>query len=605
MVVPLPGVRGIVSRSAEGVASGERGRLFEAMVASVDSRGYAATRVNDLAELAGVSRGDFYAHFANKEDCFVALLEELIALAVERADPGEADVAERARRRFENFARAVAERPAAARVAFLDAYTAGPRARETMEEAFATLVLAVQARAAELPARSAMSPEMIGALVGSGIEIVRNRLRRGKEAELVELAGPLIDFLLSYRAPPRTLRLPTRPPSPAPEILAGDDRAERALRAFAVVVAERGYEETTIQEVVKCASMSPTTFYANFEGKRDALMAAIDSAGAQAVAALLPAFQQAPDWAAGMRAAYVALFDFMASRPAMAHLLLVDVYTVGPAALERRDRALRPLALILEEGQQMAPELPVFAVEAVTGAIYSLAYQRTREGGPQSLPALAPLCAYLTLAPVLGAEAACAAANGEEIPGAPRRAPEPRREQALILYTLFRLERPASAEEVARELELPTTVIEAHLRELLASRVVKQFMKDDSPPLYLMDMPVIHASEWAAMSRAQRKQICQQIGYMVLEDVTQAIRAKTFDRQPEYLVLSRFGGRVDDEAMREIRDLQIAAFEGTEALVKRAEERLRDKDEEGYPIRSVQAVFEMPSESGGKREDSF
>jgi AcrR family transcriptional regulator len=35
-------------------------------------RGYAATRVSDVLERTGISRRTFYAHFANREECFFA-----------------------------------------------------------------------------------------------------------------------------------------------------------------------------------------------------------------------------------------------------------------------------------------------------------------------------------------------------------------------------------------------------------------------------------------------------------------------------------------------------------------------------------------------------
>jgi AcrR family transcriptional regulator len=63
----------------EDVARNQRGRLFGAMVASVAQRGYAATRLSDLAELSGVSLNSFYGLFADKEACFAAASEEILA----------------------------------------------------------------------------------------------------------------------------------------------------------------------------------------------------------------------------------------------------------------------------------------------------------------------------------------------------------------------------------------------------------------------------------------------------------------------------------------------------------------------------------------------
>ena len=132
--------------------------------------------------------------------------------------------------------------------------------------------------------------------------------------------------------------------------------AERALRAFAVVAAEEGYPNLTVNQVVKRASMSARTFYSNFAGKEGALLAAIDSGVASLVAVVLPAYRRAPDWPSGMRAAFGALFTYLASRPALARLLAVEkVYAAGSAALDLRSECMRPLEVLFEPGYQSAP----------------------------------------------------------------------------------------------------------------------------------------------------------------------------------------------------------------------------------------------------------
>lgn len=46
--------------------------------------------------------------------------------------------------------------------------------------------------------------------------------------------------------------------------------------------------------------------------------------------------------------------------------------------------------------------------------MYELIYSQVRSGGAKSLPQAAPLMTYIALAPFLGAEKACAVANGDE-----------------------------------------------------------------------------------------------------------------------------------------------------------------------------------------------
>ncbi|MCP1198835.1 TetR/AcrR family transcriptional regulator [Notoacmeibacter sp. MSK16QG-6] len=47
-------------------------RILDAAIASVREKGYAATRVDEVATAAGVTKGGFFHHFKNKEEMAVA-----------------------------------------------------------------------------------------------------------------------------------------------------------------------------------------------------------------------------------------------------------------------------------------------------------------------------------------------------------------------------------------------------------------------------------------------------------------------------------------------------------------------------------------------------
>ena len=63
----------------------QRERLFGAMVAISSEQGYEATKIGDLAKLAGVSRAAFYEHFANKKECLLAAVEALVEPTIARS----------------------------------------------------------------------------------------------------------------------------------------------------------------------------------------------------------------------------------------------------------------------------------------------------------------------------------------------------------------------------------------------------------------------------------------------------------------------------------------------------------------------------------------
>jgi hypothetical protein len=84
---------------------------------------------------------------------------------------------------------------------------------------------------------------------------------------------------------------------------------------------------------------------------------------------------------------------------------------VGPEALARRDRVIDSMSAMLAPAFVENPSVPKIAGEAIGGAVYALLRNRIRKGGPQRLPEDIPLATYVTLAPFVGPEEACAVAN--------------------------------------------------------------------------------------------------------------------------------------------------------------------------------------------------
>lgn len=65
-----------------------RERLIEAAHGLMLSKGFPATRVDEICELAGVSKGSFYHSFKTKEELGVAVLEEYYRRTVKRLVTG-------------------------------------------------------------------------------------------------------------------------------------------------------------------------------------------------------------------------------------------------------------------------------------------------------------------------------------------------------------------------------------------------------------------------------------------------------------------------------------------------------------------------------------
>src|SRR5580692_3819433 len=80
-----PGLpRGKSRLPLSAVRASQRERLLRSVIAAVSQSGYPAVTVADIVRPARVSRAAFYAHFADKEDCFLTATAEGRDLMVAR-----------------------------------------------------------------------------------------------------------------------------------------------------------------------------------------------------------------------------------------------------------------------------------------------------------------------------------------------------------------------------------------------------------------------------------------------------------------------------------------------------------------------------------------
>jgi AcrR family transcriptional regulator len=403
----------------EEVERSQRERLFAATVAVVATKGYQAMSVGDLVELSGVSRRTFYEHFAGKQSCFVATVEAILSAAVAsgtRSFAAEMPWEERGQEALRRFMDLIAAQPAAARMCIVDAHAAGPAAMAPLELALERLAALAVGGAAGKPGRRDTPAELTRAVIGGLHQVVYRHLHAGRQAELPDRTEEAWRWVMSHRPPPRPLRARSRrvgrgEGASAPPF-AAHIPTERILRGFAAAVAEKGYAAATIADIAAQARISQATFYAHFSGKEDALFAALDSSGAQLVAATLPAVRRTGNWAEGMRTAIASMFAFLAAEPAFARLRAVEAYAAGPAAVEHRDRATAEAIEVALALDPEAPALSPLEIEATIGALNRVLYERVAREGPQTLPEAVPLAAYVALTPVLGVERACAIASG-------------------------------------------------------------------------------------------------------------------------------------------------------------------------------------------------
>lgn len=197
-----------------------RGRLLAAMADLVAERGYPAVTVGDVVGRARVSKRTFYQHFADREECFLAVYASAAEAPLARIAAVAADPAVRVRGTAAMVASAVraylealAEQPALTRTLLTEISSVGPRGWTVRREVlgrFADQLVAHIADGrggphdasglAELPRPLAL------ALVGGINELVLDAVEAGRAESLPELehtATTLVVSVLTRRTQPR------------------------------------------------------------------------------------------------------------------------------------------------------------------------------------------------------------------------------------------------------------------------------------------------------------------------------------------------------------------------------------------------------------------
>jgi len=206
-----PGLpRGKSRLPLSAVRASQRERLLRSVIAAVSESGYLAVTVAGIVRPARVSRAAFYAHFADKEDCFLTATAEgrdlMIAQVVSatRALPAEACDEEVLRVACRAYLAFLAGEPAFARVFYIHMPTAGPRAVDRLDAGtslFADLNQKWHQRAREHhPEWPSVPAEAYLALAGATVELVRSMVRAGWADALPELEETLVSLHLAVLA---------------------------------------------------------------------------------------------------------------------------------------------------------------------------------------------------------------------------------------------------------------------------------------------------------------------------------------------------------------------------------------------------------------------
>ncbi|KUI44487.1 TetR family transcriptional regulator [Mycobacterium sp. IS-1590] len=139
---------------------------------------------------------------------------------------------------------------------------------------------------------------------------------------------------------------------------------DRLLDGMAASIAERGYRDTTVADIVRQARTSKRTFYEQFASKEECLIELLRRNNETMIAGVRAAADPDADWRDQVRSAVTAYVDHIAARPAITLAWIREAPALGAVAHPLHREAMEHFTDMLVDisstpGFQRAQLIPV------------------------------------------------------------------------------------------------------------------------------------------------------------------------------------------------------------------------------------------------------
>lgn len=405
-------------QSPAAVGRHQRARVQRAMIEIVAEQGYEAVTVREIARRAGVSTRAFYRHYSGKEECFLRV-QHLVSMRFTQgldAIGATADCLE------EPMAAAVGgilgewdRDPAAVQLMLVEAHAFGgsalTEARRTRRSIECLLERAFACLAEELRLADCLITGIAAGIVG----VARRRLMDEPEELLVGLTGPLTRWALahrgysaarlrrlgdvetSFRTSPQSA-LSSKAEKDGVRVLDGD-LALLFSAAARLSVSDSG-EQITPRKVALVAGLPRHSFENHFACVDDCLEALLRSN----IDEVMEAARRAGE-ASGVRTsvpyrAVAGLCDRVARDLTFATLCFDEDVVPGEWRIRCHDHLIDELCAVVESATVDRDDR--LMIEASTSALCGVVQEEFARGRAARLPEVAPMLAYMLLAPAIG-----------------------------------------------------------------------------------------------------------------------------------------------------------------------------------------------------------
>lgn len=175
-----------------------------------------------------------------------------------------------------------------------------------------------------------------------------------------------------------------------PEEVAQNQR-ERLFGAMVATVAEKGYEATTVSDLLTLSGVSRASFYRLFDDKKGCFLATVEAL-IEPTVSLIDANPK-PAGRARAREVFEAFISMIARNAAASRVCFLEIFSAGPEAVMVLEKATNAFEALAEQALEQMPERSGLSPQLrrlIIAGLHRIIHMRLRRGEEQQLVDLVP-----------------------------------------------------------------------------------------------------------------------------------------------------------------------------------------------------------------------
>ncbi len=184
-----------------------------------------------------------------------------------------------------------------------------------------------------------------------------------------------------------------RPGARAPREEVARSQRERLFAATVAIVSERGYEATTVADLVDLSGVSRSAFYEHFRNKQECFLATLEAIVGFTLGKIAEKLSEGGTGEEQAQRAMETFAELIAEQPAAARVCFVEIYAAGPAVSEPVEHALSAAEALVAQAREGIPGqagMPPLLLRAMIGGTRKIIHTRLYRHQEAELPELVP-----------------------------------------------------------------------------------------------------------------------------------------------------------------------------------------------------------------------